>query len=163
EIEDPNYHTFFYGAETWETSAARMIENFIDTSHFPFVHPGINATPDDPVIPEFTVERQARGLNFETTFKAPSGDLFRGPRLLASYEAYTEGRRQYRVVLPFTAQAIRPMLESQRSLVSIIASPVSTMRRYAFSSRNFALDQSDESFRQVMRTVIGQDRVIVEN
>ena len=37
------------------------------------------------------------------------------------------------------------------------------MRRYAFSSRNFALDQSDDSFREVMRTVIGQDRVIVEN
>ena len=165
EIKDPNYHTFFYGAETWETSAARMIENFIDTSHFPFVHPGINATPDDPVIPEFTVERQAHGLYFETNFKAPSGDLFRGPRSLASYEAYTEGRRQYRVVLPFTAQAIRPMPEARRSLVSIIASPISSkrMRRYAFSSRNFAVDQPDDSFREVMRTVIGQDRVIVEN
>src|SRR5262249_56072346 len=73
EIEDPNYHTFFYGAESWETSAARMIENFIDTSHFPYVHPGINATPDAPVIPDFKVERQAHGLYFETTFKAPSG------------------------------------------------------------------------------------------
>jgi len=117
------------------------------------------------VISEFTVERQAHGLYFETSFKAPSGDLFRGPSSLASYAAHTEGRRQYRVILLFTAQAIRPMLEGRRSLVSIIASPISTrrMRRYALSSRNFALDQSDESFREVMRTVIGQDRVIVEN
>ena len=165
ELEDPTYHTFFYGAETWETSAARMIENFIDTSHFPYVHPGINATPDDPVIPDFPVERRVQGLYFETRFTAPSGDAFRGPSSLASYAAYTEGRRQYRVVLPFTAQAIRPMPEGRRQVVSIVASPISAKRmcRYASSSRNFALDQPDDSFRELIRTVVAQDRVIVES
>jgi phenylpropionate dioxygenase-like ring-hydroxylating dioxygenase large terminal subunit len=57
------------------------------------------------------------------------------------------------------------MPEGRRSLVSIIASPISTkrMRRYAFSSEKFRNRSADDSFREVMRTVIEQDRVIVEN
>jgi phenylpropionate dioxygenase-like ring-hydroxylating dioxygenase large terminal subunit len=122
ELEDLNYHTFFHSTEVWETSAARMIENFIDSSHFPYVHPDINATRDDPVIPEFDVKQHGLELSFETKFSAPSGGVFRGPTVLASYSAFTEGRRQYRIVLPFTAQAIRPMDGGRRQLVSIIAS-----------------------------------------
>jgi phenylpropionate dioxygenase-like ring-hydroxylating dioxygenase large terminal subunit len=165
ELDDQNYHTFFHSAEVWETSAARMIENFIDTSHFPYVHPGINATRDDPVIPEFEVKQNGLELSFETKFAAPSGGAFRGPAALASYSAFTEGRRQYKVVLPFTAQAIRPMDGGRRQLVSIIASPISAkrMRYYTFSSRNFAVDQPDDAFRELIHTIFAQDRVIVES
>ena len=165
ELEDPNYHTFFHSAEAWETSAARMIENFIDTSHFPYVHPDINATRDDPVIPDFKVKHNGLELSFETKFTAPSGGTFRGPNALSSYSAFTEGRRQYRVVLPFVAQAIRPMAEGRRQLVSIIASPISAkrMRYYTFSSRNFALDQPDDAFRELIQTIFAQDRIIVES
>ena len=165
ELEDPNYHTFFHSTEMWETSAARMIENFIDTSHFPYVHPGINATPDDPVIPEFEVKQNGFELSFETKFTAPPSGAFRGPSALASYSAFTEGRRQYRVILPFTAQAIRPMEGARRQLVSIIASPISAkrMRYYTFSSRNFALDQPDDAFRELIQVIFAQDRKIVES
>lgn len=165
ELEDPNYHTFFHSTDVWETSAARMIENFIDTSHFPYVHPDINATRDNPVIPEFEVIQSGLELSFETKFSPPSGGAFRGPTALASYSAFTEGRRQYRVVLPFTAQAIRPMDSGRRQLVTIIASPISAkrMRYYTFSSRNFALDQPDDAFRELIQTIFAQDRIIVES
>jgi phenylpropionate dioxygenase-like ring-hydroxylating dioxygenase large terminal subunit len=165
ELEDSAYHTFFHSTGEWHTSAARMIENFIDTSHFPYVHPGINATPDDPVIPDFPVMRNGLELRFETRFTAPSADTFRGPDTLASFSAFTEGRRRYRVVLPFTAQAIRPMPEGRRQLVSVIAAPIGgkRMRYYVFSSRNFALDQPDDAFRTLISTIFAQDRTIVES
>jgi phenylpropionate dioxygenase-like ring-hydroxylating dioxygenase large terminal subunit len=165
ELEDSNYHTFFHSADVWDTSAARMIENFIDTSHFPYVHPDINATRDDPVIPDFEVEQNGSALTFETKFTAPATGEFRGPAALASYSAFTEGRRQYKVLLPFVAQAIRPMPEGRRQLVSIIASPLSAkrMRYYVFSSRNFALDQPDDPFRELIKAIFVQDRRIVES
>jgi vanillate O-demethylase monooxygenase subunit len=142
-----------------------MIENFIDTSHFPYVHTGINATPDNPVIPDFPVTREGSELYFETRFTAPSAETFRGPNTLASYSAFTEGRRQYRVVAPFTAQAIRPMPEGRRQLVSVIACPIARKRTryYVFSSRNFALDQPDDDFRALISTIFGQDRTVVES
>jgi phenylpropionate dioxygenase-like ring-hydroxylating dioxygenase large terminal subunit len=165
ELEAPTYHTFFHSSDVWDTSAARMIENFVDTSHFPYVHPGINATRDDPIIPDFEVKQNGLELSFETKFTAPPERSFRGPSALSSYSAFTEGRRQYRVVLPFAAQAIRPMAEGRRQLVTIIASPISTnrMRYYTFSSRNFALDQPDDAFRELIQTIFAQDRVIVES
>jgi phenylpropionate dioxygenase-like ring-hydroxylating dioxygenase large terminal subunit len=165
ELEDPYYHTFFHSTEIWETSAARLIENFIDSSHFPYVHPNINATRDDPVIPDFEVKQDGLELTFETKFTAPSERAFLGPGALSSYKAFTEGRRQYRVVLPFTAQAIRPMAEGRSQLVTIVASPISAKRAryYTFSSRNFALDQPDDAFQELIRTIFAQDRVIVES
>jgi phenylpropionate dioxygenase-like ring-hydroxylating dioxygenase large terminal subunit len=164
ELEDSAYHTFFHSTDEWHTSAARMIENFIDTSHFPYVHPGINATPDDPVIADFPVMRKGLDLYFETRFTAPSAETFRGPNTLASYSAFTEGRRQYRVVLPFAAQAVRPMPEGRRQLISVIASPIGNKRTrfYVFSSRNFALDDPDDDFRTLISAIFAQDRVIVE-
>jgi phenylpropionate dioxygenase-like ring-hydroxylating dioxygenase large terminal subunit len=164
ELEDPTYRTFLHCAETWDTSAARMIENFIDTSHFPFVHTGINATPEDARIPDFPVRCRGDELHFETRFAAPTLAQFRGPAVLAASGAYTEGRRQYRVVLPFTAQAIRPMPEGRRQLASVVAAPLSArrMRYYAFSSRNFALDHPDDEWRKMTQLIFDQDRVIVE-
>jgi phenylpropionate dioxygenase-like ring-hydroxylating dioxygenase large terminal subunit len=165
EIEDPGYHTYYYGDEVWETSAARMIENFIDTSHFPFVHAGINASPENPRIPDFAVEERGDELYFEVEFEPLPRDAFAGPAALADYEAYTGGRRHYRVIAPFTAQAIRPMPNGQRQLISIVASPLSEkrMRRFAWSSRNFAFDKPDAVFREVMQQVIAQDRRMVES
>ena len=78
ELEDPNYHTFFHSAEVWETSAARMIENFIDTSHFPYVHPDINATRDDPVIPDFEVKQNGLELASRRSLPLPPAELFGG-------------------------------------------------------------------------------------
>jgi vanillate O-demethylase monooxygenase subunit len=67
--------------------------------------------------------------------------------------------------MPFVAQAIRPMPEGRRQLVSVIASPISAkrLRYYTFSSRNFALDQPDEPFRELIQTIFTQDRAIVES
>ncbi len=165
ELEAADYHSFFHSTDVWNTGAARMIENFIDTSHFPYVHPDINATRDNPVIPDFEVKESGFELSFETKFAAPPEGTFRGPSALSSYSAFTEGRRQYRVVLPFTAQAIRPMAQGRRQLVTIIASPISAkrMRYYTFSSRNFALDQPDDAFRELIQTIFAQDRTIVES
>ena len=165
ELVDPAYRTILVCAETWETSAARMIENFIDTSHFPFVHAGINATPDAPTIPDFAVERRGQELHFETRFTAPAPERFQGPAALASYGAYTEGLRRYRVILPFTAQAIRPASDGGCHLSSVIAAPLSANRTryYAFSSRSFALGEPDDVFQQVAQTIFDQDRVVVES
>jgi hypothetical protein len=62
------------------------------------------------------------------------------------------------------AQAIRPMADGGRQLVSIVASPIEAKRTryYLFSSRNFALDQPDDHFRELIHTIMEQDHVIVE-
>jgi phenylpropionate dioxygenase-like ring-hydroxylating dioxygenase large terminal subunit len=38
--DDPSYRRINTGIETWATSATRMTDNFMDISHFPWVHTG---------------------------------------------------------------------------------------------------------------------------
>jgi phenylpropionate dioxygenase-like ring-hydroxylating dioxygenase large terminal subunit len=165
EVEDPSYHTFYFGDEIWETSAARMIENFIDTSHFPFVHAGLNASPENPRLADFAVEQRGDELTFATEFAPLAREQFAGPAALADLEAFTGGRRRYRVIAPFAAQAIRPMADGQRQLISIVASPLSErrMRRFSWSSRNFGFDKPDAVFREIIQRVVAQDRRMVES
>lgn len=40
EADDGGYHIYFGGRFDYQTSAQRAIENFLDVSHFPFVHDG---------------------------------------------------------------------------------------------------------------------------
>jgi len=39
-----------------ETSAPRLVENFLDVAHFSFVHPGSLGDPDRPAMPDYRVD-----------------------------------------------------------------------------------------------------------
>lgn len=62
EIEDPNFGRILLGPFTWKAGAAQMIDNFLDVSHFPFVHAGTFGLKEDAVMPPLDLER--RGLQF---------------------------------------------------------------------------------------------------
>lgn len=157
ELEDARYHTFWLAGGVWETSAGRMIENFADFTHFAFVHPGINGTPDDPLAPEYKVERRGDELHY-------AADLPLLPGGLAGDLGSIVAKYHWRIILPFTCQLARDMPEGRRMVVTIMVSPVSAkrIRRFLYSSRNFALDQPDEEFRKVGQVVADQDKRIVE-
>src|SRR5215217_7169273 len=65
EFDSSDYHAFFFGRHHWKTSAARMIENFMDISHFPWVHPGTLGDRAKPLIPDIKVQRGDGDLYFE--------------------------------------------------------------------------------------------------
>ena len=44
---DPTYRRINTGVEVWRTSATRMTDNFLDISHFPYVHVGTFGIPDN--------------------------------------------------------------------------------------------------------------------
>ena len=48
EWDDPAYRHVPCPTYTWDTSAPRMVENFTDFGHFPFVHPGLVPTELSP-------------------------------------------------------------------------------------------------------------------
>jgi phenylpropionate dioxygenase-like ring-hydroxylating dioxygenase large terminal subunit len=154
EIEDPSYHTYYYGTHEWTTSAARLIENFIDISHFPWVHPGLLGDRDAPVIPEYSVERRDGELYYGVDGTLPQ------ERLEGSGE-----RVAYRIVPPFAAQFIRILKDGSRYVMTLVAAPTSAkqLRRYVHVSRNFALDKPDEDFRRWTDTIRQQDQAIVES
>jgi phenylpropionate dioxygenase-like ring-hydroxylating dioxygenase large terminal subunit len=156
EFELPGYRTFFFGRHHWKTSAARMIENFMDISHFPWVHPGTLGDRAKPLIPDIKVKRGDGELYFEVESDG---------RSRTDPSRITTDRVTYRIVLPFTIYNERITPEGERLIFFFLASPVTDKEidRYLFLSRNYALDQSDEKFRKFSLEVAEQDRVVVES
>ena len=156
EVDQPGYHTFFFGRHRWKTSAARMIENFMDVSHFAWVHPGTLGDPAKPLVPDIEVTRGDDGLNFEIAAEASSR---------TGSGALTMDRVIYRIILPFTIYNERVTPAGERLVLFFIATPIggNEIDRYLFVSRNYAFDTPDEQFRQYSTRLAEQDRVIVES
>ena len=56
EADEPDRRQIACGWVTLRTSAPRMVENFLDMAHFPFVHPGILGTEAHPEVPDYRFE-----------------------------------------------------------------------------------------------------------
>jgi phenylpropionate dioxygenase-like ring-hydroxylating dioxygenase large terminal subunit len=55
--DDPAFRRINTGVEFWRTSATRMVDNFLDRSHFPWVHTGTFGDGLDPRVSKFTMEQ----------------------------------------------------------------------------------------------------------
>jgi vanillate O-demethylase monooxygenase subunit len=159
ELEDPSLRTVpLYPpgdpGGLWKASAARMIENFIDSSHFAWVHTDTFGRRDMPHVPSVDVKRVGNELAWELDIPVPSGDVMWGL-----------SRHRYRFVFPFNAQLTRVMPDGKRLVVSLTVTPISvkSIRRHVFMSRDYALDKSDEDLRAFIRPATEQDRAVVES
>ena len=54
--DDPTYRRINSGIETWATSATRMTDNFMDISHFPWVHLGTFGVEQNTEVPKLHLE-----------------------------------------------------------------------------------------------------------
>jgi phenylpropionate dioxygenase-like ring-hydroxylating dioxygenase large terminal subunit len=54
---DPTYRRINSGVDVWKTSATRMTDNFMDISHFPYVHIGTFGIPENQLVPKISMEQ----------------------------------------------------------------------------------------------------------
>jgi phenylpropionate dioxygenase-like ring-hydroxylating dioxygenase large terminal subunit len=54
---DPSYRRINSGVEVWKASATRMTDNFMDISHFPYVHVGTFGIADNQLVPKIALEQ----------------------------------------------------------------------------------------------------------
>ena len=62
EWEDKTYRKILCGAYEFAAAAPRMVENFLDVAHFPFVHENILGTQERPEIPDYQVVTDETGV-----------------------------------------------------------------------------------------------------
>jgi phenylpropionate dioxygenase-like ring-hydroxylating dioxygenase large terminal subunit len=66
QFDDPDFHAHQSSyTERWNASAARWMENFLDITHLPHVHPGILGDPERPVCDPYEVRETPTGLVYE--------------------------------------------------------------------------------------------------
>jgi phenylpropionate dioxygenase-like ring-hydroxylating dioxygenase large terminal subunit len=62
EWDDPSYRLCLCGPYSLNTSGLRAIENFLDVSHFPFVHSGTLGDLSQTAVEDYTVSIDAEGV-----------------------------------------------------------------------------------------------------
>ena len=62
EWDDGGYRKILCGAYEFQAAGPRMVENFLDVAHFPFVHENILGTQERPEIPEYEVITDEKGI-----------------------------------------------------------------------------------------------------
>jgi vanillate O-demethylase monooxygenase subunit len=163
ETEDPEFRQLHLPAQTWRTSAARQVENFLDVSHFPFVHQQTFGNAAATEIPAVPVQRTEHGLRYGFSYLAanPAGSpLGETPTI----------RREttYDLTLPFACKltiAYPEKGDGARHVLIDVAQPVSArvVRLYLLIARNFDHHVPDRELLAWEQAIVGQDRPVVES
>ena len=61
EDDDPAFRRINTPVEVWTTSATRMTDNFLDITHFPFVHTATFGRAQDTQVPKFELDQMDNG------------------------------------------------------------------------------------------------------
>ena len=62
EWDDPEFVVAALPDQVWHAGAAQMVDNFLDLTHFPFVHTATFGDPDDIEVPHYEVVRDGLGF-----------------------------------------------------------------------------------------------------
>jgi vanillate O-demethylase monooxygenase subunit len=163
EAEDPAYRWLSLAPQDWHTSAARQVENFLDVSHFGFVHVGTFGNPDVPEVDPVEVETTPTGLRYTFPY------LARNPAGSTLGTATTVRRvMEYEAWLPFCARLAIKYPEKGEGAEHVIfncASPVSAkqMRIFMFFARNFEHETPGEEVVAFDAKIVSEDRPVVES
>jgi phenylpropionate dioxygenase-like ring-hydroxylating dioxygenase large terminal subunit len=162
EAEDPGYRWLGLKPLDWATSAARQVDNFLDVSHFSFVHAQTFGNASEPEIPEIPVRLTDYGLAYDFSFTAnnPDASPMEGGRQLV-------WETSYYVTLPFAVRLWEAFPDKEPGSIHMVfnvAAPVSAKRTRAFFfvCRNFDFDVPAEEILEWEGRIMGEDQVIVE-
>ena len=158
--DDPSFQQILPPSIDIRASAGRQTEGFIDVAHFAWIHHDSFADRENPVVPQYSVERRERGLHAEyvsTVSNFPKSIQHREP----------EGflwRRIFEIDVPFFARLTVHFPEGGRLSILNAASPVSARLNRLFVPivRNFDKDLPLEDVYEFNRQVFEEDRAIVE-
>jgi vanillate O-demethylase monooxygenase subunit len=138
--------------ESWAASAPRLIEHFVDTAHFAWVHPGLLGQRDKPLVPPIEVSQDGLKIRVELEMEVGT-DIHKGIS-----NVWDE------ITLPFTVRQVRTDPGGGQHIVFLAVSPTGakSLRRFVYKLRNYDLDQPDQRFIEKSAIVAAQDRAIVE-
>ena len=154
EVHDPSYRWGVYSSDgQWKANAARMIENLLDFSHFPWVHPGILGNSSNAVCEPGDITPVPGGFQYE---------IIQPVNRIRSESAAIQ---RFTVILPLTLFIERRQPDGPEKHTNIyMCTPISNKetRFFRLSGRNYSDGVSDEELNRKHRTIFEQDRVIVE-
>ena len=159
EGEAAGWRQLLCGPYDVATSAPRLVENFLDLSHFGFVHEGWLGTPDHAQVDPGDVSESPEGVTVKQC-KAWQ------PRAYADANEGAWIAYRYDVPAPYTAVLSKDATEEQgtRNAIALFIcprTPESCTAWFAMATFNDA--SSDDDLRRFQDAVFAQDKPIIES
>jgi len=156
EGEDPAFRRILAGPYHFRAKGPRILENFLDVAHLPFVHAGLLGDPARAEIEDYEVQTTREGIaarNIKIWQPDPDG-TGRPAQVLYHYE----------VMRPLTA-CFRKMQNEQCFSMMDTVTPIGGEESLAWVvlALNYADQTSDEELRAFQDKVSAQDKAIVES
>ena len=146
-----------------EASAPRIVENFLDLSHFAFVHEGWLGARGASAIDDYRVEETPTGLR-ATGCKAwqPQSNLHSTAPAQVEYGYEVTG--PYTAVLTKVPEAGTTALADWRESIALFIVPVEPERSIAWFRLAVAdFDSPDDKLREFQDTIFRQDQPVLES
>jgi phenylpropionate dioxygenase-like ring-hydroxylating dioxygenase large terminal subunit len=164
EAADPRLRKVVCGPYRVETSGPRIVENFLDMAHFPFVHAGILGEEPKNEVRDYEAGPFDDG-NGDTGIQA-SGCFFWQPRTNSLAHGGCEVEYTYRVVRPLTAilTKVPDTDDGFHEAISLHVQPVheeSSIAWMVLAMTN--AQQDDQTLRAFQDRIFLQDLPILEN
>jgi phenylpropionate dioxygenase-like ring-hydroxylating dioxygenase large terminal subunit len=162
EWDDPAFGKIQIGPVRWTVDAALATDNFLDVSHFPFVHRGTFGDPDDALVPEFELERD--GLSFTYGYRHLAVNPEEFQELHDTKAADQERVMRYQFIPPFTVLGGARYLETGTAeVVLVVASPerMGSTRIYSVLLGN-EVTGDPEASREYEEKILREDQDMLE-
>ncbi len=155
EWEDVGFRKIACGPYHYQASGPRAVENFLDVTHFPFVHTGLLGDPDFPEVNDYEVTITPEGVTASdiVVWQPDPDGTGQGANV-----TYT-----YKVLRPLTAYFVKSSA-GPRFAMYFTVTPVtaSSSIAWAYVTMDYG-DQPDEQVRSFQDSITRQDIPIVES
>lgn len=158
---DEDYHLVITGPYDVQTSGPRAVENFLDLSHFPFVHTGYLGEEPWTEMDDYEVDV----VNNEIRVSNASAWQ---PRANVTSETGVKVAYSYRVLRPLTVMLTKEpgaAGEQPSDLILLSIQPLeeTRVRAWFVLAMNYGHDEPDAYFRDFQDTIFMQDKAVLES
>ena len=158
---DEDYHLVITGPYDVETSGPRAVENFLDLSHFPFVHTGYLGEEPYTEMDDYDVEV------IDSEIRVTNATVYQ-PRANVTSEEGVKVAYSYRVLRPLNVMLTKePGAAGEKPsdliLLSIQPKEETSIRAWFVLAMNYGHGEPEEYFRDFQDTIFYQDKAVLES
>ena len=127
--DDPAFRRINTPVDVWQTSCTRMTDNFLDITHFPYVHVGTFGRAQDTQVPRFEMEPLEDGwFGYRYEVRANNSDL--GTLASGQIERRRRARMSSGFHLPFDVRSTIRYGTGLEHILLLLSTPIDDVTSY---------------------------------
>lgn len=161
ELAEPDRRLATCGAIRVRASGLRLVENFLDMAHFPFVHTDVLGVEERPEVPRYDVE-----IRRDVDEVWATNCRFWQPKAAASSADGQMSDYLYRVASPFAVMLYKtcPADATRYDVIGLLIRPAEPDLSFAYAFVAVVDDASAQTaIIHFQQTIFLQDRIVLEN